>query len=87
MENDDDEENSIEEWLDQYQENPSRLKVESALDVLKDDSIYSEKGDEMQSIIFKFEKLYCTEPWNPLKQKDITDFFKAIGSCRSNYLG
>ena len=45
MENDDDEENSIEEWFDQYQENPSRLKVESALDVLKDDYIYSKKGD------------------------------------------
>ena len=69
MENDDDEENSVEEWFDQYQENPSRLKVESALDVLKDDSMYSEKGDEMQSIIFKFEKLYCMNHETPSNKR------------------
>ena len=58
MENDDDEENSVEEWFDQYQENPSRLKVESALDVLKDDSMYSEK--EMKCKVLSSNLKSCT---------------------------
>ena len=65
-ENNDDDENSIEESFDQSQEKPSRLKVESALDVLKDAALYSDKGDEIQ--IFKFEKLYCTEQLNSDKR-------------------
>ena len=77
-ENDDDDENSIDESFDQGREKPSRSEVESSLDVLKDTALYSDNGGEMQSIIFKFEKLYRTERLNSLKQKDITDFFKAI---------
>ena len=56
----------------------SRSKVETALDVLKDTILYSDKGDKMQSIIFKFENLCCTERLNSLKQKYIRGFFKAI---------
>ena len=53
-------------------------KVESALDVLKDTALFSNKGDEMQSLISKFEKIYCAERLNSLRQKDITNFFKTI---------
>ena len=56
----------------------SRSKVETALDVLKDTILCSDKGDKMQSIIFKFEKLCCTVRLNFLKQKYITGLFKAI---------
>ena len=79
-ENDNDDENSIEESFCQSKEKPSRSKVESAFEVLKDATLYSDKGNEMQSIIFKFEKLYYTEPLNSFKQKNIINF------CRSNYL-
>ena len=51
--------NSIEESFDQSQEKSSRSKVESALDVLKNATLYSEKGHEMQGIFFKFEKLFA----------------------------
>ena len=54
--------------FDQNQEKPSRSKVESALDALKDAALYNEK-DEMQSFIFKFKKLHCTERLNSLKKK------------------
>ena len=56
----------------------SRSKVETALDALKDTILCSDKGDKMQSIVFKFEKLCCTERLNSLKQKYIIGFFKAI---------
>ena len=65
-ENDNVDENSSEELFDQSLEKPLRSKVESALDVLKD-ALYSDKGDEMKSIIFKFEKLHCSERLNSLK--------------------
>lgn len=68
------------------QEQPSRSKVESALVALKDAALYSDIGNEIQSIIFKFEKLYRTEPLNSLKQKDIKYFFSYL-KFRSNYLG
>lgn len=55
-----------------------KTKIESALDVLKDGTLHSDKGDKMQSIIFKFQKLYCSERFNSPKQKDITDFLKAL---------
>ena len=42
-ENDDDDENSIDESFNQSQEKPSRSKVKSALDVLKDTALYSDK--------------------------------------------
>ena len=76
-ENDDKDENPIDESFDQSQAKPSRSEVESALNVFKDAALYSDKRNEMQNIIFKFEKLFCAERLNSLKQKDITDFFKA----------
>ena len=57
-ENDYDDESSIEESLDQSQEKSSRSKVESALHVLSNAALYSDKGDDMQSIIFKLEILF-----------------------------
>ena len=63
----DGDENSMQEFFDQSQEKPSKSKVEPALDIFKDAAMYSDKGDEMQSIIFKFEKLYCTERLNSIK--------------------
>ena len=56
-ENEDNDKSSIDISFDQSQEKPSRLKAESAFDALKDAALYSDKGDEMQSIIFKFDKL------------------------------
>ena len=62
----------------QSEEMNSRSKFESALDVLKYTTLYGDKGDEMQSINFKFKKLHCTKRLNSLKQKDRTVSFKAI---------
>ena len=56
-ENDDNDKSSIDISFNQSQEKLSRLKAESAFDALKDAALYSDKGDEMQSIIFKFDKL------------------------------
>ena len=56
-ENDDNDQSSIDISFNQSQEKLSRLKAESAFDALKDAALYSDKGDEMQSIIFKFDKL------------------------------
>ena len=39
-------------------ERPSRSEVESAPDILKKISLYSTTGDEMQSVILKFENLF-----------------------------
>ena len=67
--NDGDDKNSIVESFNQSHEKPPRSKVEPASDVLK-----SNKIDEMQSIIFKSEKLHCTEQLNSLNKKHITIF-------------
>lgn len=72
--NDDDDKNSIVESFNQSHEKPPRSKVEPASDVLKNATLYSNKIDEMQSIIFKSEKLYCTEQLNSLNKKHITIF-------------
>ena len=61
---------------DEVPERPSRSEVESALDVLKNASLFSNTGEEMQCvIIFKFENLFTKERINSLKQSDITEFF------------
>ena len=59
---------------DEVPERPSRSQVESALDVLKNASLFSNTGDEMQCVIFKFENLFTKERINSLKQSDITEF-------------
>ena len=57
-------------------EKPSRSKVECSIDVLKDLAMCCEKGNEMQMLISKFEKMYNEDRVASLKQKDITYFFK-----------
>ena len=57
-------------------EKPSRSKVECSMDVLKDLAMCCEKGNEMQMLLSKFEKMYNEDRVTSLKQKDITDFFK-----------
>ena len=57
-------------------EKPSRSKVECSIDVLKDLAMCCEKGNEMQMLLSKFEKMYNEDRVASLKQKDITDFFK-----------
>ena len=61
-------------------EKPSRSKVECSMDVLKDLAMCCEKGNEMQMLLSKFEKMYNEDRVTSLKQKDITDFFK--WSCK-----
>ena len=63
---------------DEVPERPSRSEVESALDVLKNAALYSNTGEEMQCLIFKFENLFTKERINSLKQSDITEFFKTV---------
>ena len=46
---------------DEVPERPSRSEVESALDVLKNASLVSNTGEEMQCVIFKFENLFTKE--------------------------
>ena len=43
---------------DEVPERPSRSQVESALGVLKNASLFSNTGEEMQCVIFKFESLF-----------------------------
>ena len=69
---------------DEVPERPSRSEVESALDVLKNASLFSNTGEEMQCVIFKFENLFTKERINSLKQSDITEFF--LESTSSLYL-
>ena len=60
---------------DEVPERPSRSEVESALDVLKNASLFSNTGEEMRCVIFKFENLFTKERMNSLKQSDIREFF------------
>ena len=60
---------------DEVPERPSRSEVKSALDVLKNASLFSNTGEEMQCVIFKFENLFTKDRINSLKQSDITEFF------------
>ena len=61
---------------DEVPERPSRSEVESALDALKNASLFSNTGEEMQYVIFKFENLFTKERINSLKQSDIRVFFR-----------
>ena len=64
---------------DEVPERPSiRSEAESAVDVLKNAALYSNTGEEMQCVIFKFENLFTKERINSLKQSDITEFFKTV---------
>ena len=63
--------------LEQFQKDhsPESDKEESALDVRKNASLFSNTEEEMQCVIFKFENLFTKERINSLKQSDITEFF------------
>ena len=63
---------------DEVPERPSGSEVVSALDVLKNASLSSNTGEEMQCVIFKFENLFTKERINSLKQSDITEFFQNL---------
>ena len=63
---------------DEVPERPSRSEVESALDVLKNASLFSNTGEEMQCVIFKFET--CLQSINSLKQSDIRVFLESTSS-------
>ncbi|XP_063598617.1 tigger transposable element-derived protein 6-like [Penaeus indicus] len=58
-------------------EKPSRSAIESALEVLKDAAMFSDKSGQMKRAIFDFERLYESDRAESLKQKDITHFFKS----------
>ena len=58
---------------DKVPERPSRSEVESVLGVLNNASLFSNTGEEMQCVIFKFETLFTKERINSLKQSDITE--------------
>ena len=61
---------------------PEDISAESIVDVdndvLKNAALYSNTGEEMQCVIFKFENLFTKEHINSLKQSDITEFFKTV---------
>ena len=76
-EEDSDDEISSED-VDPVVEEPSRSAIESAIDALKDAAMFSDKGDQMKTLITSFERLYEKERLNSLKQKDITDYFKNV---------
>ena len=69
---------------DEVPARPLRPEVESALDVLKNASLFSNTGEEMQCVIFKFENLFTKERINSLKQSDNTELF--LESTSSLYL-
>lgn len=71
-------EDSIDDSVDIAVEKLIRSKVEYSLEILKDLATCCKKGNEMQMLLSKFEKLYNEDRVESLKQKDITDFFKPI---------
>jgi len=62
------------EMFDPVAEKPSRSAIESALEVLKDAAMFSDKSGQMKRAIFDFERLYESDRAESLKQKDITHF-------------
>ena len=65
---------------DEVPERPSRSEVESALGVLKNASLFSNTGEEMQCVIFKFENLFTKQRINSSKQSDIRVFLESTSS-------
>ena len=55
---------------------PSGRDAENSLEILKDLSLFSEKGgDEMQDLINKFETLLTRDKAEKCKQVKITSYF------------
>ncbi|XP_063598620.1 tigger transposable element-derived protein 6-like [Penaeus indicus] len=61
-------------------EKPSRSAIESALEVLKDAAMFSDKSGQMKRAIFDFERLYESDRAESLKQKDITHFLNPVSN-------
>jgi len=68
------------EMFDPVAEKPSRSAIESALEVLKDAAMFSDKSGQMKRAIFDFERLYESDRAESLKQKDITHFFNPVSN-------
>ena len=56
-EEENDDEISIEEIFDPVVEKPSRSAIESALDDLKDATMFSDEGVQMERLVLSFEQL------------------------------
>ena len=58
------------------QKSISFFVIESALEILKDAVMFSDKNGQMKRAIFDFEPLHESDRVESLQQKDITYFFK-----------
>ena len=76
-----DDEISIEEIFDPVVEKPSILAIESALDDLKDATMFSDKGVQMKRLILSFERLYENERLKCLKQRYYRFFYTCLTLC------
>ena len=71
-----DEEDGCEEVNGIAPQRPSRSEVENALETLTNAALYSNTGDDMQTLILKFVGLSTKERSICLKQVDITNYFQ-----------
>ena len=74
-EEENDDEILIEEIFDPVVEKPSRSAIESALDDLKDGTMFSEESVQTKRLILSFDWLYENERLKCLKQRDIIGLF------------
>ena len=56
----------------------SRSVIASALDSLKDATVFSDEDMQMKKLILSFEGLYENKRLKCLKNRDITDFFTPV---------
>ncbi|XP_037779428.1 tigger transposable element-derived protein 4-like [Penaeus monodon] len=68
------------EMFDPVAEKPSRSALESALEILKDAAMFSDKSGQIKRVIFDFERLYESDRAESLKQKDITHFLNPVSN-------
>ena len=54
---------------------PSNREIEESLDKLRDLSLFSTHGDEIQSLTLKLEALLDKERLQNLQQRPVTDYF------------
>ena len=73
-EEENDDEISIEEIFDPVVEKPSRSAIESALDDLKDATMFSDEGVQMERLVLSFEQLYENDRLKCLKQEILQIF-------------
>ena len=78
QEQSDEDDDNDEEVEESAPEQPLRLQVESAIDIIRNAALYSSNGEEMSLVINKFEKLFTEDRTASKKQKNICDFFKPI---------